>query len=90
MISTLDLLGTIGASVLGLPGILGVALGMMTRNWMLAAVMGGIIGLVAPVLLGGSHSTHVPVTFLEYAIGISVGVLAGLVGSAIRHKGALV
>lgn len=90
MISTLDLLGTIGASVLGLPGILGVALGMTTRNWILAAVMGGVVGLITPVLLGGSHSTHVAVSVTEYAIGIAVGVLAGLIGSAIRHKGATV
>lgn len=90
MISTLDLLGTLGASVLGLPGILGVALGMMTRNWLLAAVLGGLVGLMAPVLLGGSHSTHVAISFTEYAIGVAVGMLAGLVGSAIRHKGATV
>lgn len=90
MISTLDLLGTIGASVLGLPGILGVALGMMTRNWILAAVMGGVIGVLAPVLLGGSHSTHVAISTTEYAIGVVVGILAGLVGTAIRHKGATV
>jgi hypothetical protein len=90
MITTLDLLGTIGASVLGLPGILGVALGMTTRNWILAALMGGAIGLIAPILLGGSHSTHVPISVTEYAIGVIVGILAGLVGSAIRHKGATV
>ncbi|MCE8520483.1 hypothetical protein KBY24_06800 [Ruegeria pomeroyi] len=88
MISTLDLLGTIGASVLGLPGILGVALGMMTRNWIVAAVMGGIVGVIAPLLLGGSHSTHVAISGAEYAIAIVVGILAGLVGTAVRHKGA--
>lgn len=90
MLSFLDLLGTIGASVLGLPGIIGVALGMATRNWLLAAGLGGLIGLLAPMLLGGSHSTHVPVTVLEYAIGMIIGVLAGLLGCAIRHKGATV
>lgn len=90
MISTLDLLGTIGASVLGLPGILGVALGMMTRNWILAAVMGGVVGVLAPVLLGGSHSTHVAISTLEYVVGVMVGIVAGLGGSAIRHKGATV
>lgn len=90
MISTLDLLGTIGASVLGLPGILGMALGMATRNWIVAAVLGGAMGLIAPVLLGGSHSTHVAVSMGEYAIGIAVGILSGLVGTAIRHKGTTV
>ncbi|MET4103553.1 hypothetical protein ABIE58_002995 [Roseovarius sp. MBR-78] len=44
MFSMLDLIGTIGANVLGLPGILGVSLGLMTRNWILAAVMGGPSG----------------------------------------------
>lgn len=88
MISTLDLLGTIGASVLGLPGILGVALGMMTRKWVLAALMGGAVGVIAPILLGGSHSAHVPVSTMETAIGVIIGILAGLVGCAIRHKGA--
>ena len=90
MISTLDLLGTIGASVLGLPGILGMALGMMTRNWMLAAAMGGVTGLLAPFLLGGSHSTHVSVSMQEYVVAITVGMLAALVGCAVRHKGATI
>lgn len=90
MITTLDLLGTIGASVLGLPGILGIALGMTTRKWLMAALMGGAIGLIAPFLLGGSHSTHVPISMTEYAIGMIVGVMAGLLGCAIRCKGATV
>ncbi|SDD56792.1 hypothetical protein [Ruegeria marina] len=90
MISLLDLVGTIGASVLGLPGILGLALGMTTRNWILAAVMGGIVGLIAPILLGGSHSMNVTVPVAEYVIGMLVGICAGFAGSAVRHKGAKV
>jgi hypothetical protein len=86
----LDLIGTIGANVLGLPGILGVSLGLMTRNWILAAVMGAAVGLIAPVLLGMSHATHVAVPASDYAIGIVIGILAGLMGCAIRHKGATV
>ncbi|WP_418595003.1 hypothetical protein [Ponticoccus sp. (in: a-proteobacteria)] len=88
MLSFLDLLGTIGASVLGLPGIIGVALGMATRKWALAAGLGGLIGLLAPMILGGSHSTHVAITPMEYTVSVLVGLLAGLVGCAIRHKGA--
>lgn len=90
MLSLLDLLGTIGASILGLPGILGVALGMMTRNLIVAAILGGGVGVVSPFLLGGSHSTHVPITSLEYGIALAIGVLAGLIGCAIRRKGATV
>lgn len=90
MLSFLDLLGTIGASVLGLPGILGVALGMMTRNLIFAAILGGGVGVVSPLLLGGSHSTHVPITALEYAVALVIGVLAGMIGCAIRRKGATV
>ncbi|PKQ10495.1 MAG: hypothetical protein CVT70_19380 [Alphaproteobacteria bacterium HGW-Alphaproteobacteria-1] len=86
----LDLVGTIGANVLGLPGILGVSLGLMTRNWILAAVMGATVGLIAPILLGASHATNVAVPLSEHAIGIAIGMLAGLLGCAIRHKGATV
>ncbi|SDH73568.1 hypothetical protein [Alloyangia pacifica] len=90
MLSLLDLLGTIGGSILGLPGILGVALGMTTRNWIIAAILGGAIGVLSPLILGGHHSAEVPVTTLEYSVSTIVGILAGLIGCAIRHKGARV
>lgn len=90
MLNMLDLLGTIGGSILGLPGILGTAIGMSTRNWALAGALGGAVGIASPVLLGGSHSTQVAVTPLEYGMALVVGVLAGLVGCAIRRKGATV
>ncbi|MCT4371051.1 hypothetical protein CLG85_012275 [Yangia mangrovi] len=86
----LDLLGTIGGSILGLPGILGVALGMTTRNWIVAMILGGAIGVLSPLVLGGHHSAHVPITTLEYSVSTIIGLLAGLVGCAIRHKGARV
>ncbi|MFW8637341.1 hypothetical protein [Cribrihabitans pelagius] len=87
MISFLDLLGTIGASVLGLPGILGLSLGMMTRKWIAAAGLGVAAGVIAPLLLGGSHSTHVAISYSEYAVAVIVGILAALTGTAIRRKG---
>lgn len=90
MLGLLDLIGTIGASALGLPGILGVGLGMTTRNPIIAAGLGGLAGVVSPLLLGGSHSTHVPITPLEYIVALIVGMTAGLVGCAIRRKGATV
>lgn len=90
MLSILDLLGTIGAAALGLPGILGVGLGMTSRNPIVGAALGGIVGVASPFVLGGSHSTEVPITTLEYGIALLIGVMAGLVGCAIRRKGAKV
>lgn len=90
MLSLLDLLGTIGGSILGLPGILGVALGMTTRNWIVAMILGGAIGVLSPLLLGGHHSAHVPISTLEYSISTLIGILAGLIGCAVRRKGARV
>ncbi|WP_370285120.1 hypothetical protein [Pseudooceanicola nanhaiensis] len=90
MLSFLDLLGTIGAAIIGLPGILGLATGMITRNWIIAAAGGGLIGLISPMLVGGAHSTYVPVTVTEYVVSIIVGLLAGLTGCAVRRKGATV
>ncbi|SDI85422.1 MULTISPECIES: hypothetical protein [Roseobacteraceae] len=89
MLSLLDLLGTIGGSILGLPGILGVALGMTTRNWIIAMILGGVIGVLTPIILGGHHSAHVPITTLEYSVSTVIGIIAGLVGCAIRRKGAM-
>lgn len=84
----LDLLGTIGGNALSLPGILGLALGMTTRNWMLAAIMGGVIGIIETfVFLKFDVSELDP---LDQSIAVLVGVCAGMVGCAIRHKGATV
>lgn len=88
MLSFLELIGTIGGAVLGLPGIVGLALGMATRKWILAAAMGAVVGLVGPLMFGGAHATYVTVS--EFVVSGVVGVLAGLLGCAIRHKGATV
>lgn len=90
MLSLLDLLGTIGGGILGLPGILGVALGMTTRNWIVAMILGGAIGVLSPLILGGHQSAHVPISTLEYSISTLIGILAGLIGCAVRRKGARV
>ncbi len=90
MLGLLDFLGTIGGAILNLPGILGLALGMTTRNWALAAAFGAVVGVVTPLLLGGAHSTYVAVTVTEFAVSIAVGIIASLIGCAIRHKGAAV
>ncbi|NVO56758.1 hypothetical protein HW561_13275 [Rhodobacteraceae bacterium B1Z28] len=82
----LDFLGTIGGNVLGLPGILGLALGMMTRRLWLGAVMGGLVGVLETLLFAGWQFAHVGT--LELMIAIAVGVCAGTLGSVIRLKGA--
>ena len=80
----------IGGAILGLPGILGVTLGMTTRNWIIAMILGGGIGVLTPVILGGHHSAQVPITALEYSVSTLIGPLAGLMGCAIRRIGAKV
>ncbi len=82
----LELLGTIGGNILSLPGILGLALGMMTRKLWLGAVMGGVVGVLETLVFAKWQFAHVEV--LELMIAIAVGVCAGAVGSAIRIKGA--
>ncbi|GGH24846.1 hypothetical protein SAMN05444007_103334 [Cribrihabitans marinus] len=88
MLGFLDFLGTVGGNILSLPGIVGLALGMATRNWIVAVILGAGIGVVQMLLFGGMRPTHA--TFPEYAIAIAVGIAAALVGCAIRHKGATV
>ncbi len=84
----LEILGTIGGNVLSLPGILGLALGMMTRKLWLGAVMGGVIGVLETLVFAGWSFAHVEM--LELVIAIIVGVCAGSLGTAIRRKGATV
>ncbi|WP_209507027.1 MULTISPECIES: hypothetical protein [unclassified Ruegeria] len=84
----LDLLGTIGANVLGLPGILGLALGMMTRKLWLGAVLGAVVGILETLVFAGFQFAHVEA--LELGISVLVGLCAGSLGTAIRLKGATV
>lgn len=82
----LDILGTIGGNVLSLPGILGLALGMMTRRLWLGAVMGGLVGVIETLLFAGFQFAHIEA--VELIIAIVVGVCAGSLGTLIRLKGA--
>lgn len=84
----LNLLGTIGGNVLSLPGILGLALGMMTRNLMLACIMGGLVGVFETLVFAKFHFGSVEM--LELIVAVCVGTLAGAIGCAIRIKGATV
>ena len=81
----LNLLGTIGGNVLSLPGILGLALGMTTRNPILGASMGGVIGVIETFVFAKFQFANVET--LELVIAICVGMAAGALGSAIRIKG---
>ena len=81
----LNLLGTIAGNVLSLPGILGLALGMMTRNVLLAAIFGALVGVFETLLFAKFDMAHVEP--LELSVAVVVGILAGLVGCGIRIKG---
>ncbi|MHA3979812.1 hypothetical protein ACW9UR_19220 [Halovulum sp. GXIMD14794] len=88
MLGTLDFLGTVAANILSLPGFVGLALGMTTRNWFLAAIMGGLVGVAETLLFNEFHLAQINTA--DLSIAIAVGLVAGTVGCAIRHKGATV
>ena len=81
----LEFLGTVGGNILSLPGVLGLALGMMTRNPGVAAILGGLVGLAEALLFGGLSFANIG--GLELVLSIGVGMLAAVIGSAIRRKG---
>ncbi len=84
----LEILGTIGANIVSLPGILGLALGMMTRRLALAATLGGIVGILETFIFANFQLGNI--VMLELVVAILVGVMAGALGCAIRVKGATV
>lgn len=84
----LEILGTIGGNILSLPGILGLAIGMMTRKLALAAILGALIGLFETLVFVGFDFARVEM--LDLTIAICVGIAAGLVGCGIRRVGASV
>lgn len=84
----LDILGIIAGNILSLPGILGLALGMMTRNLPLAAAMGGIVGIAETFIFAKFSLANIEMP--ELIIAILVGFAAGAVGCLIRIKGTTV
>ncbi len=84
----LEFLGTIGGNILSLPGILGLALGMMTRNVLLAGIMGGLVGIAETLIFAKMSFANVEP--IELIVAIVVGIAAGCVGCAIRRKGTTV
>ena len=81
----LNLLGTIAGNILSLPGILGLALGMTTRNIMVAAILGALVGVGETMIFAKFQAGNIDA--LELAIAVMVGVLAGMVGCLVRRKG---
>lgn len=84
----LNLLGTIGSNILSLPGILGLAAGMTTRNLPLAAGMGAVIGIAETLIFAGFDFGKIEA--LELIVSVGVGLMAGVLGCAIRIKGTTV
>lgn len=84
----LEILGTIGGNVLSLPGILGLAVGMMTRKLWLAAILGFLVGVFETIAF--AHWSFANVDTMELTIGVLVGIFASSIGCLIRQKGATV
>jgi len=83
----LEILGSIGGNILSLPGIVGLALGMMTRHWGKAALLGVVVGVIETALFAGFEFGNI--LTLELVIAIIVGMVAGCMGCAIRRRGVL-
>ena len=84
----LELFGTIAGNILSLPGIVGLALGMCTRNLAVAAVLGALIGVIETyIFAGGSLTAANP---MEFGVAVLVGVVFATLGCLIRRKGATV
>ena len=84
----LNLLGTIGGNVLSLPGILGLALGMTTRNWVVGTGLGAAVGIVETLIFAGFKLAEI--NMLEFVIAVLVGMAAGALGTGIRVIGTTV
>lgn len=84
----LELLGMIVGNILSLPGILGFAVGMMTRNILLAAGLGALVGAGEALLFAGFDLARAGAA--EIAISVLVGIAFAALGCLTRRKGATV
>lgn len=84
----LEILAIIAGKVLSLPGILGLALGMMTRKPVIGALLGALVGVAESVVFADFVMANIHA--LDLGIGVLVGALAGGLGSLIRIRGATV
>lgn len=84
----LEMLGTLASNALSLPGILGLGIGMMTRQPYLAGSLGGLVGMVEAMMFSGFSLAQI--SALELTFSVLVGIAAGLIGCLVRRKGATV
>ncbi|MYB35597.1 MAG: hypothetical protein F4X92_10900 [Gammaproteobacteria bacterium] len=84
----LEILGTLASNALSLPGILGLGIGMMTRQPYLAGSLGGLVGMVEAMIFSGFSLAQAGA--LELTFSVLVGIVAGVIGCMIRRKGATV
>ena len=84
----LEILGTIAGNVLSLPGILGFALGMMTRRLPVGIVLGILAGVMKTYIFAAMSSGQIELFELEIAMG--VGAVFGALGTLVRRRGATV
>lgn len=84
----LEILAIIAANILSLPGILGLGLGMLTRNPIVGSALGGLVGVGTTLVFANMQFENV--VSLELVLAILVGVVAGGLGSGIRRIGATV
>ena len=61
---------------------------MMTRNLLLAAVLGALIGVAESMIFAGFSFANIEM--MELVVSIVIGILAACVGCAIRLRGATV
>jgi hypothetical protein len=84
----LEIFGTIAGNILSLPGVLGFALGLLTRRIGLAAILGGLVGVFEVMIFAGFSFANVG--GLELGVSVAVGIIAGTIGCLVRRKGATV
>lgn len=89
MLGVLEILGLIAGNILNLPGILGVGLGMTTRNPVIGAVLGALVGVVSTYVFFADLGTGTLVS-PELFVAVGVGMVFGSLGSLIRRVGATV
>ncbi|WP_068116019.1 hypothetical protein [Tropicimonas marinistellae] len=85
----LETLGLIAGNILNLPGILGLALGMMSRSPLVGCILGALVGLASTYIFFSDLGVS---TLLspELVIAMIIGAIFGTLGSLIRRKGATV
>ncbi|MFV0334972.1 MAG: hypothetical protein ACK5JR_12995 [Tropicimonas sp.] len=84
----LEILGTIAGNILSLPGILGFALGMMTRRFPLGVALGILVGIGKTYVFAGM--SFAGIEMVELVVAMGVGAVFGGMGTLVRRQGATV